>query len=145
MTPDHTLTHEQAVQACANVGVDLTCGACAVVFYTGVRSPHDVHTCAESDVEKRVQAARLDGARVMREAILRVERWSAGGVQAILDLDPATVVGVATTVPDETLRAHEPPPCPGCAGDLAGLVDAVCPTCRAVLTVAFAPGEVPRG
>ena len=92
-----------------------------------------------------VREARVDGARAMRQAILRVERWSAGGVQAILDLDPATVVGVATTVPDETIRAHEPAPCPGCAGDLAGLVDAVCPTCRAALTVAFAPVEVPRG
>ena len=40
---------------------------------------------------------------------------------------------------------REPAPCPGCVGDLAGLVDAVCPTCRAALTVAFAPVEVSDG
>jgi NTP pyrophosphatase (non-canonical NTP hydrolase) len=39
---------------------------------------------------------------------------------------------------------REPTPCPGCAGDLAGLVDAVCAPCRDALTVAFAP-EAPNG
>jgi len=29
------LTDEEAVIACKNIGYDLTCGACAEVFYTG--------------------------------------------------------------------------------------------------------------
>lgn len=40
------LTYDQIVVACRNVGVDLRCGACAGVFYTGVTlAPH---TCARS-------------------------------------------------------------------------------------------------
>ena len=31
------LTHDQLVQACKNVGLDLTCGGCAGVFFTGGR------------------------------------------------------------------------------------------------------------
>ena len=29
------LTYDQMVEACRNIGFDLTCGACACVFYTG--------------------------------------------------------------------------------------------------------------
>lgn len=29
------LTYEQLVIACSNIGYDLTCGACASLFYTG--------------------------------------------------------------------------------------------------------------
>jgi hypothetical protein len=29
------LTEEQLVAACKNIGFDLTCGACACLFYTG--------------------------------------------------------------------------------------------------------------
>lgn len=39
------LTHEELVAACKNIGYDLTCGACAAIFYTGVGLPGDVHTC----------------------------------------------------------------------------------------------------
>lgn len=37
------LSADDLVKACANVGVDLTCGACASVFYTGAAlgTPHD--------------------------------------------------------------------------------------------------------
>ena len=38
------LTEEELVVACKNVGVDLTCGACAGVFYTG--SGLGEHTCS---------------------------------------------------------------------------------------------------
>lgn len=38
-------TEEQLVAACANVGVDLTCGACAAIFYTGTAVSGDEHTC----------------------------------------------------------------------------------------------------
>ena len=40
------LTQGQLVKACANVGVDLTCGACAATFYTGA-APGLVHECKE--------------------------------------------------------------------------------------------------
>src|SRR5579884_716045 len=29
------LTYEQLIQACKNIGFDLTCGACAALFFTG--------------------------------------------------------------------------------------------------------------
>lgn len=36
------LTFDELVKACANIGYDLRCGACAELFYTGVRmNPHD--------------------------------------------------------------------------------------------------------
>jgi hypothetical protein len=38
------LTEKELVVACKNVGVDLTCGACAGVFYTG--SGLGEHTCS---------------------------------------------------------------------------------------------------
>ena len=41
-----SLTHEELIVACKNVGVDLSCGACAEVFFTGWR----VHSCQESCV-----------------------------------------------------------------------------------------------
>ena len=72
LTTDRALTHEQAVQACANVGVDLTCGACAAVFYTGVGSPHDVHTCAgrdESDALRRSAEAAIRETGALRDGV----------------------------------------------------------------------------
>lgn len=38
-----SLTLEQAVAACKNIGYDLTCGACAALFLTGVVLPTDSH------------------------------------------------------------------------------------------------------
>jgi hypothetical protein len=46
-------TDERLAQALANVGVDLACGGCAALFYTGSNWPSDVHTC------KRTVAAIL--------------------------------------------------------------------------------------
>ncbi len=46
-------TDERLAQALANVGVDLACGGCAALFYTGGNWPSDVHTC------KRTVAAIL--------------------------------------------------------------------------------------
>jgi len=39
-------THDDLVKACANFGVDLTCGACSEIFYTGVTLAS--HTCKAS-------------------------------------------------------------------------------------------------
>ncbi len=38
-----SLSHDELVAACANVGVDLSCGACAAIFYTSVALV--AHTC----------------------------------------------------------------------------------------------------
>lgn len=35
------LTFEEIVFACRNFGIDLGCGGCAAVFYTGYGAPHD--------------------------------------------------------------------------------------------------------
>lgn len=36
------LTFKQLVEACSNIGFDLTCGACAELFYTGhLNENHD--------------------------------------------------------------------------------------------------------
>jgi hypothetical protein len=47
MTPEHLepcgLTHQQLGQACENVGVDLSCGACAAQFFTGYTLPTSRH------------------------------------------------------------------------------------------------------
>lgn len=45
--PAGSLSADELRAACANVGVDLTCGACAAVFYTGVGLPGDKHACAD--------------------------------------------------------------------------------------------------
>lgn len=39
------LAYAEMKQACRNVGVDLDCGACAAVFYTGLAMVGDEHTC----------------------------------------------------------------------------------------------------
>ncbi len=38
-----TLSGEELIQACKNVGINLSCGACAEVFYTGMTQSK--HTC----------------------------------------------------------------------------------------------------
>ncbi len=39
------LTHGELVVACKNIGFDLTCGACASIFFCGMGLPNDTHTC----------------------------------------------------------------------------------------------------
>lgn len=43
MTASGSLTHDQMVAACRNIGFDLTCGACSGQFFTG--SGMGEHTC----------------------------------------------------------------------------------------------------
>jgi len=40
------LTHEQLKQACRNIGYDLTCGACASLFYTGMNTYEHDSSCS---------------------------------------------------------------------------------------------------
>ncbi len=49
------LTYEEMTQACKNVGVDLTCAACAAVFYTGYGAGE--HTCAGT-LKEQIERAR---------------------------------------------------------------------------------------
>lgn len=58
------LTYGDAVAACRNIGYDLTCGHCAMVFYTGAapNAEHD-QSCASG---KRAECARCD---VLTEAV----------------------------------------------------------------------------
>jgi hypothetical protein len=42
------LTAKQIVIACKNVGIDLTCGACATLFYTGAMPQQANHTCSKA-------------------------------------------------------------------------------------------------
>jgi hypothetical protein len=76
-----SLTDDELVVACRNIGFDLTCGACAGQFYTG--SAMGDHTCKPSRVvpielaelkdtiiakligEKTALAARLEAARLV--------------------------------------------------------------------------------
>ncbi len=51
------LSQSNLVIACRNIGFDLTCGACAMLFYTGYTGPtarHDAmpseHTCSKSSL-----------------------------------------------------------------------------------------------
>lgn len=55
------LTDEQLVVACKNIGFDLTCEACACLFYTGHGGvyEHDA-TCA---TEKKVEPAVISAPR----------------------------------------------------------------------------------
>lgn len=48
------LTHAEILVACSNVGIDLTCGACAAVFYTNVGMPQNAHTC-DRDYEQSLR------------------------------------------------------------------------------------------
>jgi len=77
------------------------------------------------------------------------EPFADSGCLYIIGPDEARALGEALIAAADAVAPRnltcEPAPCPGCVGDLAGLVDAVCPTCRTALTVAFAPVEVPRG
>lgn len=52
------LTSDQLVVACANIGFDLTCGACAGQFYTGA-TMGEAHTCPSGG---RTETQRADGA-----------------------------------------------------------------------------------
>ena len=60
------LTEEQLITACLNVGVDITCGACAMLFYTGYTGPTSRHDALPSEhdasclTERRSEAARPD-------------------------------------------------------------------------------------
>lgn len=40
------LSHEEIIVACRNVGLNLECGGCASVFYTGTDAPHDENCSA---------------------------------------------------------------------------------------------------
>lgn len=59
------LSVDQILVACRNVGIDLSCDACAETFYTG----STVHPHAHSDASSRRIAERLESAEVRKALI----------------------------------------------------------------------------
>lgn len=59
------LSHDQIKIACKNVGVDLDCGACELMFYTGHGDRVGPHTCPgeRADVVAIVEATTGDASR----------------------------------------------------------------------------------
>ena len=47
--PRGSLSNEEIVQACKNIGYDMSCGACASVFYTSY-GPYE-HTCVTKETK----------------------------------------------------------------------------------------------
>lgn len=58
------LSDEQAIVACKNIGYDLTCGLCAMRFYTGYTGPTDRHDMILDDHDSLCQTD--DAAESMR-------------------------------------------------------------------------------
>ncbi len=92
-------TFEDLVQACKNVGVDLTCGACAALFYTGSEHPSAPgaqaveHTCTHaqsfiSDSEARnvIAWARTDRPDLLEEVLEEENAKQHAGLSATLDV-----------------------------------------------------------
>lgn len=57
------LSHAELLLACNNIGYDLSCGACASVFYTGMGLPGDTHTCRQSMGKKLEELVVVGEAR----------------------------------------------------------------------------------
>lgn len=54
------LSHDEIIVACRNVGLNLECGGCAAVFYTGYGAPHDENCSADkSTVEEKARVVRI--------------------------------------------------------------------------------------
>jgi hypothetical protein len=102
------LTFEKLVSACRNIGFDLTCPACAAIFYTGVGLPGDEHSpgCPTTEkVESSLGSTR--GETMIEPKWLEIERdtWAmcvpGGVVMRYDDADGVAMVHVpATTVQD---------------------------------------------
>lgn len=53
------LTHKEIIVACRNVGIDLTCPACANYFYTGINDTPHADNCTSYDRESMPVQANL--------------------------------------------------------------------------------------
>ena len=83
------LTHANLVVACRNIGFDLTCGACAALFYTGFGGEEHEPTC-------NTRSGGLeDGTKVARA---RLERWLEGLEAASVRCSWQRVADVATDI-----------------------------------------------
>jgi hypothetical protein len=66
------LTHTEIEVACRNVGIDLSCGACATLFYTGTDAEdlsHSTNCPRQEQLHKNVLDGRYDVARVLVEKV----------------------------------------------------------------------------
>jgi hypothetical protein len=105
------LTYDDLVLAAANVGVDLRCGRCACVFYTGGGypgpPPHDPG-CATAAQEARDRHARADAVWAFEEAARRVSRGCELYRDAAAAYDPKDpLVELAHTRYVAAVRAYE--------------------------------------
>lgn len=71
------LSHEDLVAACRNIGFDLTCAACAAIFYAGFGLPHDEHdagcsgrrgACLACDVDEAAPGVDYGRTHTCKEA-----------------------------------------------------------------------------
>jgi hypothetical protein len=108
-----SLNHDDMVQACKNIGFDLTCGACAELFFTG-SSPHKHDTtCATEHHAKKWQDYE-------RNYILPCFKWAE---ESGLDLRDAVTKNAGMNCVEilvKWLQAHERD-----ARTFAGVIDAV--------------------
>lgn len=73
------LSHSEITQACRNIGFDLTCGACAGVFYTG--SGLGEHTCKPTPTELRQRL--FTDANELEAIARRVREYVPGACSAV--------------------------------------------------------------
>lgn len=80
-----SLTHDQIEVACRNIGYDLTCGACAELFYTGEQlHAHDTW-CKTVTKDKDVCAAVR---RLVHRSlnVTRPDLWASYSIQRDIDI-----------------------------------------------------------
>lgn len=80
-TPANTLTHAELLVACKNIGYDLSCGACAAVFYTGIGLPHDKHTCTQSTEVTVDWKATAESAQAYIQSM--IDAWRGPSLEAV--------------------------------------------------------------
>lgn len=128
------LTSEELVVACKNIGFDLSCGACAGVFYTG--SGMGAHTCDENQRTPRTLTAERDQYKMNYEALLLCDEVSkellahADAERAALreSLANAGELAMACVMWGYAMQEGQRGKCSGC-GQRAGHFDGACNNC----------------
>lgn len=84
------LTEAQLITACLNVGVDITCGACAMLFYTGFTGPTSRHDALPSEHDASCLTVRRSEAVGLKVECRHERRGNAPGIgEYCLDCDNA--------------------------------------------------------
>lgn len=105
------LTQAECVLAARNLGVDITCGRCAGIFYTGHAMEPHCPTCATSagpDLQRRVSELAGAGAAAVLEAVSNL-RDLVAAQRRIAQLEQhVDAAGRELKLQDATLRAIAP-------------------------------------